>query len=249
MPRCHQPTAPSRRGRIPPARLLCREASREQAAKPGRGGAHSGVGDTQGARLSPATPRQHGGSPGRMSVRLQPEGHRPLALLHNQPTSQMSQQRSKTNKQQLQLSGFLVLTHYSLILETWLSVAASLLLGENPLPAQPDRQPPALRAEVLFPFLKNVGNSVLLKTINLTAKVTAKRSSLQRALGARGTGGRWGTGVLGGPLPCTAGLRTWDGVSWISRVHSPAARSPQQWTVMNSQPLNPSFEWSNTLQR
>lgn len=198
MPRCHQPTAPSRRGWIPPARLLCREAVREQAAKPGRG-AHSRVGDTQGARLSPATPRQHGGSPGRMSVRLQPEGHRPLALLHNQPTSQMSQQRSKTNKQQLQLSGFLILTHYSLILETWLSVAASLLLGENPLPAQPDGQPPALRAEVLFLFSKNLGNSVLLKTINLTAKVTAKRSSLQRAFGARGTSGCWGTGVLGDP--------------------------------------------------
>lgn len=49
------------------------------------------------------------------------------------------------------------------------------------------------------------------------------------------------------PLPCAAGLRTWDGVSWISSVHSPAALSPQQCTVMNSQPLKPSLEWSKTL--
>lgn len=69
-----------------------------------------------------------------MSVRPQPEGHRPLAPLHNQPTRQMSQQRSKTNKQQLQLSDFLILTHYGLILETWVSVATSLLEGENLLP-------------------------------------------------------------------------------------------------------------------
>lgn len=144
LPPAGEAAAPSRWGRIPPARLLCREGVREQAAKPGREG-HGRVGDTQGARLSPATPRQRGGSPERMSVCLQPEGHHPLAPLHNQPTRQMSQQRSKTNKQQLQPSGFLVLTHYGLILETRLSVGASLLLGENPLPAQPDRQPPALQ--------------------------------------------------------------------------------------------------------
>lgn len=146
--------AASQRGRILPTRLLCWEGVREQAL--GRGG-HSRAGDMQGAGLSPATPHQHGGSPGRMSIRLQPEGHRPLVLLHKQPTCQMSQQRSKTNKQQLQLLGFLVLTHYSLILETWLSGAASLLLlllRENRLPAQPDRQPPAFRADVSFPFLK-----------------------------------------------------------------------------------------------
>lgn len=121
---------------------------------------HSRVGDMQGARLSPATPHQHGGSPGRMSIRLEPAGHRPLAPLHNQPTCQMSQKRSKTNKQQLQLLGFLVLTHYSLILETWLSGAASLLLllllllRENQLPAQPDQQPPAFRANISFPCSK-----------------------------------------------------------------------------------------------
>lgn len=46
----------------------------------------------QGAVLSPATPHQCGGSPGRMSIRLQPEGHCPFALLHNQPKCQMSQQ-------------------------------------------------------------------------------------------------------------------------------------------------------------
>lgn len=198
LPPAGEAAAPSRRGRIPPAWLLCQEGVREQAAKLGRGG-HGGVGDMQGARLSPATPCQHSGSLGRMSVRPQPEGHHPLAPLHNQLTSQMSQQQSKTNKQQLQILGFLILTHYGLILETWLSVAMRLLLGENTLLAQPDRQPPALRAEVLFPFLKNLGTTVLLKTIKLAAKVTAKQSSLQRALGARGTSGRWGTWVLGDP--------------------------------------------------
>lgn len=147
MPHCHQPER-----RLP---LPGGDRSRQPGSFAGKGsgsrrpsrggGGHSGVGDTQGARLSPATPCQHSGSPERMSVRLQPEGHHPLAPLHNQPTRQMSQQRSKTNKQQLQPSGFLVLTHYGLILETQLSVGASLLLGENPLPAQPDRQPPALQ--------------------------------------------------------------------------------------------------------
>lgn len=153
LPPAGKAAAPSQQGWIPPARLLCREGVRQQEAKPGRG-RYSGVGDMQGARLSPATPRQCSGSPGRMSVRLQPEGHRPLVLLHNQPTRQMSQQRSKTNKQQLQLLGFLVLTHYGLILETWLSVATSLLVGENPLLAQPDWQPPALRAEFYSHFRK-----------------------------------------------------------------------------------------------
>lgn len=39
----------------------------------------------------------------------------------------------------------------------------------------------------------------------------------------------------------------WDGVSWIFRVHSPAAGSPQQWVVMNSQFWNPSVESSRGL--
>lgn len=225
MPSAGKAAAPSWRGRIPPVRLLYWEGLREQVAKLGRGG-YGVAGDMQGARLSSATPCQRGGSLGRMSVRLQPEAHRSLALLHNQPTLQMSQQRSKTNKQQLQLSNFLILTHYGLILETWVSVAMSLLEGENLLPAQPDQQPPALRAKILVPFLRNLGNTVSLKTIQLTAKVRTKLEDT----------------AAGGPLPCTAVWRTWDGVSRISSVHSPAARSPQQWTVMNSQPLNPSLE-------
>lgn len=40
---------------------------------------------------------------------------------------------------------------------------------------------------------------------------------------------------------------SWDGVSYTSRTQSPAARSPQQWMVMNSQFLNPSIEWSKSL--
>lgn len=48
-------------------------------------------------------------------------------------------------------------------------------------------------------------------------------------------------------FPCFSGLRTCDGISWTSRVHSPSAFSPQQWTVMNSQFVNPSLEKSSNL--
>lgn len=44
--------------------------------------------------------------------------------------------------------------------------------------------------------------------------------------------------------PSSARSRSWDGVSWICRVHAPAARSPQQWVVMNPHLLNPSAESS-----
>lgn len=44
--------------------------------------------------------------------------------------------------------------------------------------------------------------------------------------------------------PSSASSLFWDGVSWICRVHSPAARSPQQWVVMNSHFLNPPAESS-----
>lgn len=91
LPPASKAAAASQRGRILPTRLLCWEGVREQAVKLGTGG-HSRVGDMRGAGLSPATPHQHGGSPRRMSIPLQPEGHHPLALLHNQPTCQMSQQ-------------------------------------------------------------------------------------------------------------------------------------------------------------
>lgn len=52
-------------------------------------------------------------------------GHRPLVLLlHDQPTLQMFQQQSQTNTQKLQLSPFLLVPRYGLILETSLSIAA-----------------------------------------------------------------------------------------------------------------------------
>jgi len=131
-----------------PAPLLGR--GRGAGGQAGEGGTRQGWGHA-GGQAEPSHPLPARWQPGedvRPSVCLQPEGHRPLAPLHNRPTRQMSQQRSKINKQQLQLLGFLVLTHYGLILETRLSVATGLPVGENPLPAQPDQQPPALRDEV-----------------------------------------------------------------------------------------------------
>lgn len=44
--------------------------------------------------------------------------------------------------------------------------------------------------------------------------------------------------------PSSARSRFRDGVSWICRVQAPAARSPQQWVVMNSHLVNPSAESS-----
>lgn len=44
--------------------------------------------------------------------------------------------------------------------------------------------------------------------------------------------------------PCWETSLPGDGVSWILSVHSPAARSPQQWVVMNGQSWKPSEELS-----
>lgn len=111
-------------------------------------------------------------------------------------------------------------------------------------PAPGSARPAASRAQGLSftPVFEKSGQLIFAEDHK-----TCSKSYSQVKYPAKSFGGEGNVGA-GGFLPCTVGLRTWDGVSWISRVHSPAARSPQQWTVMNSQPLNPSLEWSNTLQ-
>lgn len=248
------PAATSRRGGLS---LPGGDGSRQPGSFAGKGsgsrrpsrwgGTQRGWGHAVGPRLSPATPCQRGGNPERMSVRLQPEGHRPLAPVA-QPAHAPDVPAAKQNKQTT-----ITALGFPRFDSLWFNFGNPALgcsqfaAGRKPAPGS--ARPAASCAEVLFPFLRNLGNAVLLKTIKLAAKIYGQAKQPAKSSGGEGDRRALGGRGCWGISPCTAGLRTWDGVSWISRVHSPAARSPQQWTVMNSQPLNPSLEWSNTLQQ
>lgn len=245
MSRCHQPARRLLHPNGARSRQLCRERVRDKAAKPGRRG-HGRVGDTQGARLSPATPCQHSGSPERMSVCpsvCSPRAIVPSPCTIAQPAHTPDVPAVKQNKQTtITALGF---PRFDSLQFNFGNLALScngFAGGTKPAPGS--ARPAASRAQGLgfIPIFEKSGQLIFAEDHK-----TCSKSYGQVKYPAKSFRGEGNVGA-GGPLPCTVGLRTWDGVSWISRVHSPAARSPQQWTVMNSQPLNPSLEWSNTLQ-
>lgn len=170
MPCCHQPAR-----RLP---LPIWNGSRQPGSSAGKGSGsrhQAKEGGTQQGwgHAEPNHPPQRSGSPGQgvhgsvirrlRGIVAQP-AHRP-----DVPAVQQTKQTTIT------ALGF---PSFGSLWFNFGNLALGLLLGENPLPAQAERQPPALGDGALVLFVKGLGTMGLLKAIKLTAKVTAKPRSL-----------------------------------------------------------------------